>query len=159
MLKIDKAMLRLADAHDAIEIAEVFLASRKTDIGFAPLTHSDDDVRQWIREVLLPSGGLYVYREQGVAVGMLFISVHDRFSWVDQLYIHPKHVGRGYGALLLSFAKKELTSPIRLYTFQQNDRAIKFYQREGFRVVQLSDGSDNEERCPDVLMEWVPRDS
>ena len=37
---------------------------------------------------------------------------------------------------------------------QQNTAARMFYERHGFRVVSLSDGSNNEERCPDVLYEF-----
>lgn len=151
-------MLRLAEAHDAVEVAEIFLASRKADVAFAPLAHSDAEVKQWIREVLIPTGGLYIYRERGVAVGMLCISVHGGFSWIDHLYIHPEHVGKGFGAALLTFAKKSLPSPIRLYTFQQNVGAIRFYEREGFRPIRLSDGAENEERCPDVLFEWAAQE-
>ena len=47
-----------------------------------------------------------------------------------------------------------LPSPIRLYTFQENQRARAFYERRGFNAVKLSDGSGNEEKCPDILYEW-----
>jgi ribosomal protein S18 acetylase RimI-like enzyme len=47
-----------------------------------------------------------------------------------------------------------LTSPIRLYTFQENDGARRFYERHGFRAIEFGDGSNNEENCPDVLYEW-----
>jgi RimJ/RimL family protein N-acetyltransferase len=43
--------------------------------------------------------------------------------------------------------------PIRLYTFQQNNGARQFYERNGFSPVRCSDGAANEERCPDVLYE------
>jgi hypothetical protein len=31
--------------------------------------------------------------------------------------------------------------------------ALSFYERHGFRAIAFSDGSANEERCPDVLYE------
>jgi len=51
---------------------------------------------------------------------------------------------------------KELPPPIRLYTFQDNQRARNFYERRGFRAVTYSDGAGNEEKCPDMLYEWRP---
>ena len=60
-------------------------------------------------------------------------------------------VDRGIGTALLERAKTGLGSPIRLYTFPASVGARRFYDRHGFRVIALSDGSDNEERCPDVL--------
>ncbi len=47
--------------------------------------------------------------------------------------------------------------PVRLYTFQENHRARSFYERHGFKVIELTDGSANEERCPDVLYEYGVR--
>jgi hypothetical protein len=45
----------------------------------------------------------------------------------------------------------------RLWTFRRNEDARRFYERLGFCVVELTDGSGNEEREPDVLYAWVPR--
>ena len=64
-------------------------------------------------------------------------------------------MGRGLGARFVERAKAELGSPIRLYTFHSNTKARRFYERHGFRIIQLGDGSGNEERCPDVLYEYV----
>jgi putative acetyltransferase len=38
--------------------------------------------------------------------------------------------------------------------FQKNMPAIRFYTRGGFRLVELSDGSGNEERELDGLNQW-----
>ena len=44
--------------------------------------------------------------------------------------------------------------PLRLWVFQRNTDAIAFYRTCGFREIERTDGSRNEEREPDVLMEW-----
>ena len=67
--------------------------------------------------------------------------------------VEPALVGGGIGALLLAHALRTLPLPIRLYTFQANAGARRFYERHGFCIVELTDGSANEERCPDVLYE------
>jgi ribosomal protein S18 acetylase RimI-like enzyme len=56
--------------------------------------------------------------------------------------------------MLLERAKTGLGAPIRLYTFQASVGARRFYERHGFHVMAVGDGSDHEERCPDVLDEW-----
>jgi hypothetical protein len=48
---------------------------------------------------------------------------------------------------------QRLARPVRLYTFQPNEHARRFYERKGFAPIEFSDGSTNEERCPDVLYE------
>ena len=76
-------------------------------------------------------------------------------GWIRQLYIHPNAVGHGVGTLMINMAKSILGSPIRLYTFQENIGAKRFYERHGFQAIGFDDGSGNEENCPAVLYEWV----
>ena len=76
-----------------------------------------------------------------------------REGWIDQLYVLPAWQGRGVGATLLGLATGSQSS-LRLWTFQKNTGARRFYEKHGFRAVELTDGSRNEEREPDVLYEW-----
>jgi ribosomal protein S18 acetylase RimI-like enzyme len=151
--------LRPATLGDAEAVAEVFLRSRKELVPFAPLAHSDEDVRAWIPRGLIPAGRTTVAVVDGSVVGFISISTAEGYSWITQLYLHPAWIGRGIGTRLLELARRELPPPIRLYTFQENQRARAFYERRGFDVVSFSDGSGNEEKCPDVLYEWRPPSS
>jgi len=150
--------LRPATFGDAEVVAEVYLRSRKELLAFAPLAHSDDDVRDWIRRRLITAGWTTVAVVDGLIVGFLAVSTDVDGSWITHLYLHPAWVGRGIGTRLLESARSRLTPPIRLYTFQENQRARTFYERCGFKAVSFSDGSGNEEKCPDVLYEWRPAD-
>lgn len=85
---------------------------------------------------------------------MLSVSKGDSFSWIDNLYLEPSVTGCGIGTKLLSYALEQLEPPIRLYIFQENIKARKFYKKRGFREIEFSDGAENEEKIPDVLMEW-----
>ena len=148
---------RPATREDAEEVADVYLESRKTFLGFAPMAHSDESVRGWIASHLIPSGGVTVALASGPMaplVAMMALSREERVGWIDQLYLRPSVVGIGIGARFVERAKEELGSPIRLYTFQENEGARRFFERHGFRILELGDGSGNEEGCPDVLYEW-----
>ena len=151
--------LRPATDTDAEQVASVLLASRKQFVAFAPMAHRDDEVRAWVANLLIPGGGVSVAvagsSNEGI-VGMMAVSHQDGVGWIDQLYLHPSWVGRGIGTRLLDLAKESLGSPIRLYTFQENAGARRFYERHGFRPIAFGDGAENEERCPDVLYEWWP---
>ncbi len=122
---------------------------------YAPLAHSESDVRTWVANELLPSQGVTVATFDGAFVGVLAVSRRDGYSWIDQLYVTPLLVGRGIGSRLINHALVILEPPIRLYTFQANVGARRFYERHGFRAVEFTDGAGNEERCPDILMEWT----
>lgn len=146
-------VLRAATFEDAPSVAEVILSSRKTFLPYAPLAHTDAEVRQWVRGVLLPSGGVTVACVAGAVVGVLAVARESNVSWINQMYIAPSHTELGIGSRLLAHALALLELPVRLYTFQANTRARSFYERHGFKAIAFSDGSSNEERCPDVLYE------
>ena len=145
--------LRPAAAAEAGAVAEILLASRQAFLPYAPWAHADAAGPRWRGHVLIPSGGVTVACSDGVIVGVLATSSDAGLGWVDQLYLAPGHVGHGIGSLLLAHALRTLPLPVRLYTFQANHRARRFYEHHGFRAIAFSDGRDNEEGCPDVLYE------
>lgn len=146
--------LRRANDADADSIAEVYLRSRKELVACAPLVHSDQSVREWVRQKLIPGESVTVASVDGAVVGFVAMSRGKECSWIEHLYLLPAYTRRGIGTALLDHAKQELPPPIRLYTFQCNDAARQFYEHHGFRAVAYSDGSANEENRPDILYEW-----
>jgi ribosomal protein S18 acetylase RimI-like enzyme len=147
--------LRSATLSDAHIITEVYIASRKAFIPFAPLAHSDESIYQWISTILIPANQVTVAVINDAIIGMMATSQKEGIGWIDQLYISPCSVGHGAGSQLLTFAKSKLGSPIRLHTFQENFDARRFYERHGFKILEFSDGAANEEKCPDILYEWI----
>ena len=145
---------RAASVRDADPVADVYLRSRKELVACAPLVHSDEAVRDWIRRQLIPAGRTTVAVVDGVVVGLSAVSKATDCSWIEQLYLLPAWVGQGIGTRLLEVARSGLLPPIRLYTFQCNQRARRFYERHGFTAIAFGDGSGNEEKCPDILYEW-----
>ena len=145
--------LRSATDSDASEVVEVLVASRAAFIPYAPMAHSPSEVRQWVRHTLIPGGGVTVACVSGAVIGVLAASESEGVAWIDQLYVSPGFVGKGVGSLLLAHALATLARPVRLYTFQANAGARRFYERHGFSAIEFTDGSANEERCPDVLFE------
>ena len=147
------AQLRPALAEDAEAVANVLISSRLAYMSFAPSAHSPEDVHAWVRSHLLPSCRTTVALVDGRIVGALATTQADGVSWIRQLYLLPGWLGKGIGSQLLRHAHAELPRPIHLYTFQANLRARRFYERHGYRAIELTDGRDNEEKCPDVLYE------
>lgn len=143
-------MIRAATIEDADGVADVYIGSRRRHMAFAPPAHSDDEIRSWIRHVLIPRGGVLVIEHEGRIVAMMAVSSDEEGSWIDQLYVHPEELSQGFGAMLIAEAKKTLARPVQLYTFQDNHRSRRFYERHGFVAIEFRDGSGNEERCPDV---------
>ena len=153
-----EVVLRPAAAGDALRIAEVLLSSRKTFQPYAPPVHTDAEVREWVRDMLMPAGGVTVACVNADIAAMMATSRAADAGWIEQLFVVPGATGQGIGALLLDHALATLPRPVRLYTFQANSGARRFYERRGFRAIAFGDGSGNEEHCPDVLYELAGPD-
>ena len=143
--------IRRAGAADAAAIAEVFLASFKATYAF-PLAHSDDDVRGWVRDVMVPTHESWVALDQDRVVGWMALGPGE----LDQLYVAPDRLGEGIGRRLLDVARERSPDGLRLYTFQVNARARRFYERNGFVAEWFGDGAANEEGQPDMRYVWRP---
>jgi GNAT superfamily N-acetyltransferase len=144
--------LRRTVDEDAAAVADIFLRSFHATYEF-PLAHTDDEVREWVRERLVPQMETWIaVDDAGAALG--FATVEP--GWLEQLYVDPDHLGKGIGRLLLDRAKERQPDGLLLWTFQVNDRARRFYERNGFEASQMTDGTGNEERQPDVQYRWQP---
>ena len=146
--------LRRSEAHDAEPIAGILVASREANSHTIPsLVHSPVEVLAWVRAVVLPERETWVAcRDDAAVVGVLVL--HGKV--IDQLYVRPPCTGQGVGAGLLALAQQLRPRGLELWTFQSNVGARRFYARHGFTEVELTDGSGNEERQPDVRLTWQP---
>ena len=146
--------IRPATVEDATRIAEVWLSSWRATFDFEP-AHPDEDVRRWVREELLVEAEDWVATDPSDGDSVIaLLGLSD--TMVEQLYVRPDRIGRGVGRALLELAKRRRPDGLHLYCFAVNDRARRFYERNGFEAVAFGDGSGNEERQPDVLYRWRP---
>lgn len=145
--------IRRAVPSDAGAVADVYLASFRAALPNVRLAHDDEEVRGWIAGHLIPQRETWVADRGGRIVG--FMTVHD--GWLEQLYLAPDARGQGLGDRLLALARERQPAGLQLWTFQANAPARRFYARHGFIEVELTDGAGNEEREPDVRLEWRPR--
>lgn len=138
-----------AHADEIDEVATVFRASRTEASPYLPNMHTPQDDRVYFRDRVFGTCEVWVAVEDDAVVG--FCAYRD--GWIDQLYVGPAHQARGIGSALLRQAQTGQKG-VQLWTFQRNCRALTFYAARGFRIVQTTDGSGNEEREPDVLLAW-----
>jgi ribosomal protein S18 acetylase RimI-like enzyme len=99
---------------------------------------------------------VWLAEEDGLPVGFLAIRRSRTEGWevLEKLYVDPEAQSRGIGTVLLDQAKALRPEGLHLWVFQRNTGAIRFYERHGFRVVKLTDGTGNMEREPDALYAW-----
>ena len=73
---------------------------------------------------------LYIADDGGVLVAMLALHIPDRY--LDQLFVAPAYQGRSLGRQLLAFTRAQLPNEIRLRCVRENEKAWRWYEREGF---------------------------
>jgi putative acetyltransferase len=131
------------------KLAAVFRAARKDRLQFQLDLHDEDEDRRFLSGTVLPTNQVWVAESNGHLAGFIAFAA----GWVNHLYVGPDFQRRGVGRRLLGIAKKSNVA-LQLWVFEVNDPAIRFYEREGFRVVERTDGAGNEAKMADVRMEW-----
>ena len=166
--------VRRASAGDAPAVADVWLRSFAGALPTVHKAHSDDEVRSWIRVVVVPDHETWVATVDGEVVAMMVLDAGSGGpdaagsggaasggaasggGEIDQLYVDPPSQGLGLGSRLIEVAKRRFPAGLALWTFQVNTVAQRFYERHGFVAVDRTDGSGNEEKEPDVRYRWRP---
>jgi ribosomal protein S18 acetylase RimI-like enzyme len=143
-------VIRRATEKDAAAVGEIYLRARDEMTYIARFADSDRDaVGSWI----VRDNDVWVAEdEEGVVVGFAGLEV----GWLNHIYVDPTRQGHGIGTVLLDHAKALQPRGMQLWVFQRNERARHLYERHGFRLVELTDGTGNAEREPDARYEWLP---
>lgn len=152
--------IRVAERHES-DLCAAILREAWRGMWFVPQDlHTPAEDRRWMRDVftyqivLLAEERLTTDPENAEGEGNIvgFLSMGE--GTIHNLYILPSHQGQGIGHLLMETAKASSGGQLKLWVFEQNEGAIRFYERHGFTTVRKTDGRGNEEKVPDRLMAW-----
>ncbi|MEU8673744.1 GNAT family N-acetyltransferase [Streptomyces sp. NPDC048560] len=142
--------LRRARNEDGAAVADVYLRSFDAALPTVRRAHDDDGVRAFFRDVVVVHHETWVADEGGTVVGMMVLEE----GRIEQLYLDPDRRGHGIGDRFVQLAKERSPQGLELWTFQVNAPAHRFYERHDFVAAERTDGSDNEEREPDIRYVW-----
>jgi GNAT superfamily N-acetyltransferase len=141
-------MIRRARPDDADAISTLF-ARAKDEMTYIP--RIPDAVRPKLGGMFIERYEVWVSEQDGRIAG--FIGLDD--DMLEQIYVDPDFQNRGIGTELMAHAKRLRPDRLQLWVFQKNVGARRFYERHGFRLVELTDGSGNMEEEPDARYEWT----
>jgi GNAT superfamily N-acetyltransferase len=144
------ASLRRLDAGDMPAAAIVHRKSFDARLPWLAGLHTPDEDRGYWAGHLFETCEIWGAERDGKLLGVIAFQK----DWIDQLYILPEAQGQGIGSILLDIAKAAHPE-LRLWTFQRNAEARRFYEARGFAAIKETDGAGNEEKEPDVLYRWV----
>lgn len=101
---------------------------------------------------MLPKADIYVYEDQGCVKG--FVGIME--GYIAGIFVDPKEQSKGIGKVLLNHSK-QIYEKLTLHVYVKNERALKFYTREGFDIIeqQVEDATKEEE----YFMIWEKKSS
>ena len=143
-----KRGLRRLTADEMDQAATIHRAALDDRLPWLAGLHASAEDRAFFRDRVFTQCEVWGAIDGGIVGFIAF-----REGWIDHLYVLPGWQGLDFGRALLRIAKAASTS-LQLWTFQRNEPARRFYERNGFVPVEWTDGSGNEEREPDVLYCW-----
>jgi GNAT superfamily N-acetyltransferase len=143
-------LVRPAAVGDLPAVAELYLRVREEAVPtMPPLVHAPDEVLAWVLGWDLSDLEVWLAESDGLVGFAAFTS-----TWLDCLYVAHAHQGSGVGSTLLDLVKARRPHGFGLWVFESNAPGRRFYARRELLERELTDGSGNEERCPDVRLEW-----
>ncbi len=153
MSPVEKEPLKLRPYTPADEAAAIALWQRSWQHAYPQL---DFAARvSWWRtrwhDELVPAARIMVAEQNGAMTG--FVTV-DAAGYLDQIVVAPEAWGTPVARALLDEAKHISPTGLELLVTQDNERAIRFYKKNGFAVS----GIDMNPRsgAPLYRMRWHP---
>jgi ribosomal protein S18 acetylase RimI-like enzyme len=123
-------VIRPARADEYDEVARVWMQSwvstglaEESEFLFANL-------RARVRREIEDGWSLFVADDDGSLAAML--ALHLPKFYLDQLFVAPDYQGRSLGRKLLAFTRAQLPDEIHLRCVRENEKAWRWYEREGF---------------------------
>jgi ribosomal protein S18 acetylase RimI-like enzyme len=133
---MQEVTIRRARADEYDEIARVWMESW-VSIGLEIASEKMlADLRARIPREMDAGWSLYVADDAGRIAAMLAFRLRD--GYLDQLFVAPEYHGRGIGKMLLQFTRKNLPDEICLRCASLNQKAWRWYEREGF-VLEMEE--------------------
>ncbi|QDP99012.1 GNAT family N-acetyltransferase [Microlunatus elymi] len=156
-------VVRVAVPNDVAAICQFGLEHIPTH--YAPLIGAQaaqDQIDRWWNEAYLAnavgSGQVVVADAAGELVGVGQRGLAGEDHVIYKLYVHPDWRGHGLGPRLIEGLVDQLppdTDRIYVEVFASNERAIAFYQREGFT---LRGTTSNPAGGPAMAQQWRARE-
>lgn len=101
-----------------------------------------------VRKYYLPNTESFVFEDKRQIKG--FISIIDD-KYIGALFVDPKFQKQRIGSKLVNYVKK-LYPELSLKVFTKNVDALRFYQKNGFKIIaEQTDESTGED---ELLMSW-----
>lgn len=140
-------MIRKCQSTDINEIAEIWLDTNIKAHNFIPAQYWQNHFED-VKKMFLQAE-IYIYENEETNKIQGFIGLSD--DYIAGIFICSEAQSQGIGKQLLDFVKR-IKVNLSLKVYKKNVRAIKFYQRENFRI--LNEDMDQNTKEKEYVMVW-----
>ena len=111
----------------------------------------DEDAQRHLHKKRFAAQDFRIIQLSGIDIGILAVVQKSDCLKLNQIYVLPEYQGLGIGTacvreLIEDAARTHI--PIRLQVLKVNDRAITFYQRLGFYIIDENETHKMMEKSP-----------
>lgn len=126
----DSIVIRPARPDEYDTVTQVWMESWESTGLSGPADATFEELRARIPREVAAGWRLFVAESAGDILAMMAIRPQDHH--LDQLFVAPAAQGLGLGRRLLALARSHMPDEIWLRTSTGNERAWRWYEREGF---------------------------
>jgi len=128
--------IRVANELDYPELRNVYLQSRRKTFFWENTEEMilEDFDEHTVGEYII------VAEENNHILGFASLYLPDNF--IHNLFVHPDFLGKGVGLQLLKASIEKMNRPLKLKCVSKNQKAMKFYERNGWKKV-VEEGNPN----------------
>lgn len=140
-------MIRRLQKPDIDTVSDIWLEANRDTHDFIPAEYWENNFLP-VKEMLLQAE-VYVYTDEYKNEIEGFVGLDQEY--IAGIFVRKEARSKGIGKALLDFVKgkkQELT----LNVYQKNERAVRFYERERFYIVESTMDESTGEK--EYLMRW-----
>jgi len=125
--------LRAVKDDDMQNLVDLWIRAWKT----LPLGINFEGRRNWLPGHLaqLQASGSHLIGVDKNGEIFAFMTINPHTGWMDQMVVDPDFFGFGVAKMLADEAKRISPGFIELDVNKANERAIRFYRRQGFNII------------------------
>ncbi|WP_199824858.1 GNAT family N-acetyltransferase [Collinsella provencensis] len=140
-------MIRAFDTTDLPAVMQIWLETNIQAHDFIPQEYWTGNFE--LVKDMLPQAEIYVHVNDTTHQIDGFIGLADEY--IEGIFVQKDTQSHGVGRQLLEYAK-QLKPRLSLHVYQENHRAVRFYQREQFTIE--SEGVDDATGQSEYVMVW-----
>lgn len=138
-------MIRKLNDNDIDAVMQIWKEENIKAHNFIPKEYWEEKIN-YVKSIL-PSAEIYVYIDKNTIEG--FIGINN--NYIEGIFIKEINQNKGIGTALLEKVK-QLKPKLILNVYEKNKKAIKFYEKNGFKIIK--ENTDKETNEKEYTMIW-----